>query len=152
MYAVVGTLFLAVAVFGFTIMTLASRKPNPPGWTQYWLIQEVVTIGAVSLGSTGIASVIHSIGFLKEQPLTVTQIILVTLIVIVFVFAWSRLKVGARLTEYEGQTRSATQRSASIPRPGVATDIIGTSSVTVAPEDPTTPTRPRTPHLPKKAA
>jgi hypothetical protein len=152
MYAVVGMLLIAVGVLGFMFMMLASRKPNPSSWTQYALIQEFAAIGTVSLLSSGVASVIQSISLLKEQPLTVVQIILLVLIVIAFVFAWSRLKVSATLAEYGAQTGKAIQPSSSASRPGIVTDVAGSPPVTVSPEDPTSPTRPRTPDVPKKAA
>jgi hypothetical protein len=152
MYAVVGTLLIAVAVLGFTVVMLASRKPNPAAWAQNTLTHQAVTIGSVFVGGSGIGSVIQSIGLLKEQPLTATQMILLASILVVFAFVWSRLKVRATLAEYERQTESATQRSASALPRGVATDIPGTSPGAPTPEDPSSPTRPRTPHVPKKAA
>ena len=151
MYAVVGTLFVALAVLGFTVLMLASRKPSPPAWTSYTLTHEIVAIGTVSLGGVGIALVIQSIGLFIQQPPTALHVILVASILLVFVVVWRRLRVRATLAEYARQTKGATP-SEPASRPALVPDVAGPSPVTNTPEDPSTPTRPRTPRLPKKAA
>lgn len=156
MYAVVGTLLTALAVLGFTIVVLATRKPNPPAWVGYTLTHEFVAIGTVSLGSFGIALVVQSIALLIKQPLTATatDVIFIALILVAFTFAWMRLRVRATLAEYARQKENATQASEPVPRPGLVPDSAGTSpgSGTATPEDPDSPTRPRTPRWSKKAA
>jgi len=154
MYAVVGTLFLALAVLLFAIVMLASRKPNPSAWTTYTLTHEVVAIGTVSLGGFGTAFVGQSAASLKEQPLTAIHWILIASILAVSTFVWMRLKVRKTLAEYARQTQGAARASEAAPRPAFAPGIAATSlqSGTSAPEGPSTPTRPRTPRWPKKAA
>ena len=154
MYAVVGILLIVLVVLGFTVMVLANRKPSPPAWAQYNLTHEFVPIGTVSLVSFGIALVVQSIALLKQQPLTAMHVILIVSILVVFAVAWKRLRVRATLAEYARQKESAAQSSEPVSRPGFVLGIAGTSpgSGTATPEDPDSPTRPRTPHWPKKVA
>jgi len=154
MYAVVGALFLALAVLVFSIVMLASRKPNPSAWTTYTLTHEVVAIGTVSLGGFGTAFVGQSVASLKEQPLTAIHWILIASILVVFTFLWMRLKVRKTLAEYARLTEDAARAPGAVSRPAFGAAIAATSpqSGTSAPEGPSTPTRPRTPRWPKKAA
>jgi len=154
MYAVVGTLFLALGVLVFSIVMLASRKPNPPAWTTYTLTHEVVAIGSVSLGGFGIAFVAESAASLKQQPLTTIHFMLIASILVVFAFVWMRLKVRKTLAEYAKQTEGASRASGTTSRPAFAGEIVATPSQPGAstPEGPSSPTRPRTPRWRKKAA
>lgn len=154
MYAVVGTLCIALAVLGFTVVVLAARRPRPPAWTRYTLTHELVTMSAVALVGFGIASVVQSIGLVRQQPPTAMQVMLIASIVVVFAVAWKLLRVEATLAEYARETESATQPAEPIAQPGFVPSIAETSSGSepTTPEDPSSPTRPRTPHLPKKAA
>jgi hypothetical protein len=154
MNAVVGTLLIALVVLGFTVMVLATRKPNPPAWSSYTLVHEFVAICCVSMGSFGIALVVESMVLLKQQPLNAMHVILIALVLVVFAAAWKRLRVRATLAEYASQKQSATQASEPVSRPGFVLNTAGASQGLgdAAPEDPNSPTRPRTPNLPKKAA
>ena len=148
MYAVIGTFCLALAILGFTVVMLSARKPNPPAWAKHALTHEISALGSVALAGFGIGFVIQSALLFKQQPLTATQVVLVAAIVVVFIFAWARLKARKTLAEYARQTESA-------PRPAnVRPSVVGMSpaSGTSGPENPSTPTRPRTPSRPKKAA
>jgi hypothetical protein len=153
MYAVVGTSLTALTVLGFTVMVLATRKPGSPAWISYTLTHQFVVISAISLGGLGIALVVRSIALIKQQPLTVTHVILIVSILVAFFVAWKRLRVRRTLVEYARQKESLAQATEPVSRPGLVPDIAGTSSGsgTATPEDPT-PTRPRTPRWPKKAA
>jgi hypothetical protein len=93
MNAVVGTLLIALVVLGFTVMVLATRKPNPPAWSSYTLVHEFVAICCVSMGSFGIALVVESMVLLKQQPLNAMHVILIALVLVVFAAAWKRLRV-----------------------------------------------------------
>jgi small-conductance mechanosensitive channel len=154
MDAVVGTLLIALVVLGFTAMVLATRKPSPPAWSSHILIHEFVAIGGVSMGGVGIALLVQSVVLLKQQPLTTMHVILIAIILVVFAAVWKGLRVRATLAEYARQKQSATQNSEPVSRPGFVLNTAGTlpGSEAAAPEDPNSPTRPRTPNLPKKAA
>lgn len=154
MYAVVGILLIVLMVLGFTVVALATRNPRPPAWAQYTLTHEFVAIGTVPLMGTGIALVAQSIVLIEQQPLTATHVVLIASILVVFAVAWKRLRVRATLAEYARQKKSPDRSSEPVSRPGLVPGIAGMSpgSATAAPEDPNSPTRPRTPHWPKKAA
>ena len=154
MYAVAGTLFLVLAVLGFAVVLLVSRRPNPPAWITHTLTQEIVSISVVSLIGFGTAFAFQTIGAIKEEPLTMMQLALIALILIAFAFVWRRLKVGATLAEYERQTGIAMQPAVDGSGTGHVSviDAMSPSVGAAAPEDPGSPTRPRTPHLRKKAA
>jgi len=154
MYAVVGTLFLALAVLGFAVMLLISRRPNPPAWIQSTLAQEIIAISTVSLVGFGFGFAFQSFELLGKQPPTTTQLILIALIVIGFLIAWMRLKVRATLANYERQASGVETAAVTAAQPGLVVDF-GEASPTPgasAPEGPGSPTRPRTPRWPKKAA
>lgn len=152
MYAVLGILSIAVAVLGFTALLLIARRPEPPEWTRYTLTHEVVALSTVGLGSFGIACVIQAIDLFQKQPLTAMNVISIVSTLVVFAFVWRLLKVRATLAEYARHSTIATQSRA--PRPASVQNIAGTPSglETKGPEDPSSPTRPRSPNVPKKAA
>jgi len=154
MNAVVGTLLIALVVLGLTVMVLATRKPSPPAWSSYALIHEFVAIGGVSMGGVGIALVVQSVILVKQQPLTAMHVILIAMILVGFAAVWKRLRVRTTLAEYARQKQSATRASEPVSRPGFVLKTAGAlpGSEAAAPEDPNSPTRPRTPNLPKKAA
>lgn len=154
MYVVIGTLLIALAVLGFTVAVLATRKPNPPAWNRYTLAHEFVAVAAVSLVSFGFALVAESIALLKQNALTTMDVILTALILVAFSVIWKRLRVGATLAEYARQKEGAIPVSHSAAHSGLVPDGAGASpgSMTSMSEDPDSPTRPRTPRWRKKAA
>jgi cation transport ATPase len=111
MYAVIGTLFLAISILGFAVFMLVSRKPNPPAWSGLTIVHEVAAIGIVSLAGFGASFLLQNLGALDKQPLTVTHLIVIGAIVAVFVAAWIRLKVRKTLASYVREADSATPPS-----------------------------------------
>jgi len=154
MHAVFGTVFVVLAVLGYSVMLLASRKPNPAAWTTYTVTHEFAAIGVVSLLGFGIAFLFQAIELIGQQPPTTTHLVVIASTLVVFTVAWKRLRVRATLAEYARQTESATHRSEPVSRPVLVPDIAGTSPglATSVPENPSSPTPPRTPRLRKKAA
>ena len=117
MYAVSGILFLALAVLGFTVMMLASRKPNPAAWTSYAIVQETSAVGIVSLAGFGTAFIVQSADLFIERTLTATQATMIVAILAVFVMVWVRLKVRKTLAEYARQSQEATPPSRPVSPP-----------------------------------
>jgi len=111
MYAVIGTLFLAISILGFAVFMLASRKPNPPAWTRLTVAHEVAAIGIVSLAGFGGSFLLQAFGQLDKQPFTATHLIAIGAIVAAFVVTWMRLKVRQTLAGYAREIESATPPS-----------------------------------------
>jgi len=117
MYAVFGILFLGLAVLGFTVMMLASRKPNPAAWTSYTIVQETSAVGIVSLAGFGAAFTIQSLDLFIDRTLTTTQAAMIVAILAAFVIVWMRLKVRKTLAEYARQSQEATLPSRPVSPP-----------------------------------
>ena len=143
MYAVVGIVCVELAALSIAVMLLTFRRPNPPKWTSYALTHEAIAIGTVAVGSFGFAFLLQAINTFADQPPTTTDFVAIAVALVVFIVLWRWLKVRATLAEYTRQS----ERSRS-PTPITR----GASVEENAPEDPSSPTRPRTPHVPKKAA
>jgi len=111
MNAVIGASFLAIAILGFGMFMLVSRKPNAPAWSRLTVAHEVVAVGTVSLVGFGGSFVLQTLGQLDKHPLSATNLITIGVIVAVFVVTWMRLEVRKTLAGYAREADSATPPS-----------------------------------------
>jgi hypothetical protein len=120
-----GALLTCAAILALAALAIVFRSPNPPRWTTWSWVGELISVGLVSLFALGLAMfVARAVSAYQEGPKLV-EVGLLAAVLLGALVVWRRLDLRARFRAIAAEPVGADPRSAG---PAAATNVPPTAT------------------------